>query len=1041
MKINSVVARAVRRAIVMSAVTAAGTTAPALAANEDSGPLETVVVTGSRIAQPNLTTTSPVTQVTDEDVKLQGVTRVEDLIAQLPQAFAMQNATVSNGATGTATVSLRNLQAKRTLVLVDGRRLPYGDSNDSAGDLNEIPTSMVERVEVLTGGASAVYGSDAVAGVVNFIMKKDFEGIEVSGQYGFYQHHNDYGGPGAVPLREVVASRGVSNPSQFQLPENNVNVGYSREGSLLVGVGTPDGRGNITAYATYRRNDPILQKDYDYSSCSVSDKTGSGVPTGSFLCGGSSTAYPGRYTDFATFDYSIDPATGDFRPWNSLRDQYNFGPLNYYQRPDTRYTVGAMGHFELGDHADVYTQLMYADNRTLAQIAPSGNFFVTGTISCSNPLLSASQVDGLCNVDLVPDIVDDPTTPENEVADFLAGLPAGFDGQGFINATLGAQTALTGARPVFNPDGSVSTVPYNGVSPAYIGRRNVEGGGRRYDFHSTSLRAVGGVRGGISESWNYDASVQFSRKTMDLYQTNDFSSRRLRNALDVVDVNGVPTCRSVVNGTDPSCVPYNIFAIGGVTAAALDYLQVPTLAQTIIDQNIVNATLTGDLGSYGMKLPAAAESIKVAIGAEYRRDKLQFAPDELIATGDPAGAGGAQPPVTGSVDVKELFMEGRIPLVQDHPGAQQLGIDVAYRYSDYGGGINTNTYKIGADWAPVQDVRFRASFQRAVRAANILELFTAQGFNLFDMAGDPCGPSPTASQAACLATGVPATQYGSDALTSPAGQYQLLQGGNADLVPEESDTLSFGIVFTPVFAPGLAASLDYYDIKIDKTITTFGPENTLNACYNNNDTEACSRIQRNQLGQLWVGTGHVEDLNINIGSLKTKGVDLQINYNGLSIGRMGKLNLSLQGTRTQELIAEPGPGVAPYDCVGYFSSSCANLTNGGPTPKWRHRARIGWNTPWSGIDLALSWRYIGSAKTFRNDPTIIDYEFPAFSYFDLSGSWTVSDKIDVRLGINNLLDKNPPVSANVGTTGNGNTYPQTYEALGRFIFTSATVRF
>ncbi|MEZ5498345.1 MAG: TonB-dependent receptor [Steroidobacteraceae bacterium] len=972
------VARAVRQALMLSAV-AAGVASPALAQDQDQDSLETVVVTGSRISQPNLTTTSPVTQVTDADVKLQGVTRVEDLINQLPQAFAAQNSTVSNGATGTATISLRNLGSRRTLVLVDGRRLPYGDANNSAGDLNEIPTSMVERVEVLTGGASAVYGSDAIAGVVNFIMKKNFEGVEFSGQYGFYSHSNGYGGPGAVPLRDVIAGRGVTNPSQFQLPEDNVNVGYSREGSMLVGVGTPDGRGNITAYATYRRNDPILQASYDYSSCSLGSATGA-----SFTCGGSSTAYPGRFTDFATFDFTLDPATGDtFQPWNGNRDQYNFGPLNYFQRPDTRYTVGAMGHYEINENADVYTQIMYADNRTIAQIAPSGNFFVTGTINCGNPLLSASQA-----------------------------------------ADIGC---------------SAANIAADDITSMYIGRRNVEGGGRRYDFHSTSLRAVGGVKGAMAEGWDYDISAQFSRKSMDLFQTNDFSSRRLRNALDVVDVGGVPTCRSVVNGTDPNCVPYNIFSIGGVTQAATDYLQVPTLAQTVIDQNIVNATVTGDLGNFGWKSPAAAESMKVAIGVEYRRDKLQFAPDELIATADPAGAGGPQLPVSGAVDVKEIFMEGRIPLVQDHPGAQQLGLDIAYRYSDYGGGISTNTWKIGGDWAPVQDVRFRASFQRAIRAANILELFTAQGFNLFDMNGDPCGaaaPNPNATLAKCVATGVPTAQFGSAALDSPAGQYNFLQGGNPSLDPEESDTLTFGVVFTPTFAPGLYASVDYYDIKIDKTISTFGAENTLNACYNNDDAAACSRIVRNALGQLWVGSGNVQDLNINIGSLKTKGFDLQLGYSGLEIGRAGKLNFSLQGTHAQELITEPGPGLAPYDCVGQFSSSC-----GTPTPKWRHRARIGWATPWDGIDLALTWRYIGSVELFNNTATRLDSSFSSFNYFDLTGSWAVNDKVDVRLGINNITDKDPPLSASVGTTGNGNTYPQSYEALGRFFFTNVSVKF
>ena len=243
--------------------------APAMAqtAPQDETQLDEVVVTGSRIPQTNLTTTSPVTQVTGEDIDVAGVTRVEDLISQLPQAFAAQNSSVSNGASGTATVSLRNLGSSRTLVLIDGRRMGYGSPNDDAADLNQIPEQLVERVEVLTGGASAVYGSDAVAGVVNFIMKKNFEGLQIDAQYGFYQHNNDYDGVGN--LRAEIARRGSTNPAQFRLPDDNVSDGESRSLNITLGVSAPDGKGNILAYAGYRNNNPILQGDRDYSGCSI----------------------------------------------------------------------------------------------------------------------------------------------------------------------------------------------------------------------------------------------------------------------------------------------------------------------------------------------------------------------------------------------------------------------------------------------------------------------------------------------------------------------------------------------------------------------------------------------------------------------------------------------------------------------------------------------------------------------------------------------------------------------------------------------------
>ncbi|MDW8260165.1 MAG: TonB-dependent receptor, partial [Gammaproteobacteria bacterium] len=360
------------------------------------------------------------------------------------------------------------------------------------------------------------------------------------------------------------------------------------------------------------------------------------------------------------------------------------------------------------------------------------------------------------------------------------------------------------------------------------------------------------------------------------------------------------------------------------------------------------------------------------------------------------------------------------------------------RFSDYGKSLTTDTYKIGADWAPVNDVRFRTSYQRAIRAANIIELFTAQGFSLFDMDEDPCGPARTATLAQCVATGVPAAQYGNPALDSPAGQYNVLQGGNPDLQPEESDTVTFGIVFTPSFWPGFFASVDYYDIQIDETISTFGPTNTIDACYVNNDARACGRIRRNPAnGSLWIGSGNVVDTNINIGSLQTKGIDIQLGYNNLQIGRAGKLNLTLQATSVDELITEPGPGLDPYECAGFFTLSC-----GTPTPEWRHRFRVAWITPWRDISLALTWRHIGSVKFFGNtNPNRLDAKLDAKDYFDLTGSWQINDKADLRIGINNVLDTEPPLSGTVGTTGNGNTYPQTYDALGRFIFGNLTWKF
>ncbi len=992
------VATAVRRALVMSAVAAAGVAAPAFAQDN----LGEIVVTGSRIRSANLESTTPVTQVTAADVVTQGVTRIEDLVNQLPQAFAAQNVTVSNGSTGTATLDLRGLGSPRTLVLIDGRRMPYGGVTpaSAAPDINQIPTQMIERVDVLTGGASAVYGSDAVAGVVNFIMKKDFEGVQVTSQYNFYWHENDFSGPGATKLRDTIAGLEATNPSQYALPDDTVTDGEGKELSLMVGVNSGDGRGNITAYATVFDSKQILQRDRDYSACSLNPN-----PVGSFTCGGSSTNAGGRFTDFAGgYDFTTDTANS-FRPYNPATDLYNFGPLNHYQRPERRYSLGAMGHYEFGERADVYTQLMFSDYESTAQIAPSGNFFSTTIIKCDNPFLPVANLDDI--------------------------------GCGPAEIAAGASV------------------------PMFIGRRNVEGGGRQQRFANNSFRAVAGVRGAINDGWGYDVSAQYSNVSVNTGTANYFVVSRLNRALDVADVDGTPTCRSVLDGTDPNCVPWNPFVPGGVTRDQLGYLQANGLQIGRISQEIYNAVINGDLGVYGLKLPLASDGIQVVFGTEWRRDALTNDVDALQQANDLAGAGGATIPISGGTKAEELFMEARVPIVQDQAFAESLSFDTAYRYSDYGDGIQTDTYKFGLEWAPVADVRLRASYQHAVRAANIVELFQGQTFNLFDAPGDPCGiaaPDAQASAEECIASGVPASFFDgvNDAaqragLDSPAAQYTWQQSGNLDLQPEESDTKSFGIVLQPRWVPGLAVTIDYFDIQIDDTISTFGPNNTWTACYGQNDQAACARINRDPAtGSLWIGAGFISDPNVNIASLQTSGYDINIGYTGIEIGRFGSLGFNLTGTYLDELITTPAPGIDVhpdpaitqdwYDCVGFYSTVC--LT---PKPEWRHRLRTSWQTPWD-LDLSVTWRYYSGVTglTGPNDPmpaNQLDRKLPAENYFDIAANWAVTEKASVSLGINNVLDDNPTISGAVGVTGNGNTYPQTYDALGRYVFVRASVDF
>ena len=967
----------------------AATPAIAQAQDQEATRVDEIVITGTRIAQANLVTTSPVTQVTGEDITNAGVSRVEDLVNQLPQVFAGQTSTVVNGSSGTATVDLRGLGPNRTVVLIDGRRMPYGSPAIAAADLNQIPSAMVERVEVYTGGASAVYGADAVAGVVNFIMRKNFEGVRVDAQYGFYQHNNDYDGVGNV--RAEIARRATTNPAEFQLPDNNVRDGETVQFSLVVGTDVNGGRGNITSYFTYRENNPVFQADRDYSACAVgAPNAGSGPNT--FSCGGSATSAGGYFTDFANYGFTLNPnnPAGEFIPYNPDIHAYNYAPINYYMRPEERYSFGVFANYELNRAAEVYTQLMFTDSSTLAQIAPSGSFFNNETINCGNPLLSAQQ-----------------------------------------SAAIGCTPADIAA------DNDVLF---------YVGRRNVEGGPRIQDYNLNSYRLVGGLRGDISDAWSYDLTAQYARVQYTDRYIGDFSTQRLGRALDVVDVGGTPTCRSVVDGTDPSCVPYNPFRPGGINQAQLDYLTLPLIATGYVTNQVLTAAMTGDLGAYGVQSPWASSGMQVAFGTEYRRDFLTVNTDAGYQSGDGAGQGGAFIGITGATTARDWFGEFILPIAEGLPFAESITLDAAYRHSSYNFAEDTDTYKVGLDWAPTSDVRFRASYARAVRAPNVFNLFNAQNVVLFGRGGgDPCGAAQTATLAQCTATGVPAANYGQSFVDSPAGQYNNLTGGNTALNAEEADTYTYGVVFTPTFLPGFNMSIDYFDIEVEGAIGTFGANNTIDACYgigafSSSDPVACARLNRAPGGQLWTNNGFVENLTINTGGIVTKGVDLVVNYNmnldDFGLAGMGGLAFNLTGTWLETLENTPFDGAPGLECVGFYENNC-----GFGSPEWRHRFTTSWSTPWD-VNLLLTWRYHGEVEHYGLTGAglnRIDRYFDAYNWFDIGATWQAFDNTRFRVGINNVFDKDPPLSYSGG--GNGNTYPGVYDSMGRYIFFGVTADF
>ncbi len=1056
---KTTIARGLRGGTALSALVLAGTlfAAPAFAQTAEApaaGPIEgqtaeqtatpqgDIVVTGSRIPQANITSTAPVTVVGAEDVRLQGTTRVEDLLNSLPAVFASQTSGLANGADGTATVDLRGLGSARTLTLVNGRRLLPGDpspTSGSAADINIIPASMLKRVEVLTGGASSTYGADAVAGVVNFIIDTDFEGVRLDAQYGVYQHTNR--NKLTPPLLDAQAGLGRAG---YGYPDSSVVDGASFDATFSIGTSFGgDDRGHAMAYFGYRKVNAVTQSRRDYSACTIQN-TPAGAPT----CGGSATSAEGNVLVFeggtSTF-YNFRPG-GGIAPGST---RFNFAPTNYFQRPDERYTAGVFANYEVDEAFKPYLEFMFMDDRTVAQIAPSGNFGNTLTVNCNNPLISPAQFAVICG------------NPENLINGFLGNFPL---------AAGAPYNPNPGAAPLtfFDP---ITGTPYN-RGYLQVLRRNVEGGPRQSDLQHTNYRGVIGAKGDLGDAWSYDGYYQFGRVKYSQVYSNEFSAARLTRALDVIDdprVAGVnPICRSALDGTDTNCVPYNIFGgLGAASPASVAYLSATGFQSGQTTEQVANISFTGQLGRYGLQTPWASEGIGINVGVEWRKTELELKTDNAFQTNDLTGQGGATLPISGNFRVFEFFGETQIPLVQDS-FVDLLSLNAGYRRSSYKTSANreydTDTYKVGVDFAPISDIRFRATYNRAVRAPNIQELFSTATVGL-NGSEDPCaaiGPI-TATNYGCLAQGL---VVGQGTAGNPAGQYNGLIGGNPDLQPETATTKTLGVVFQPSFVPRFALTVDYFDIKVEDAIRSFGQDSILADCTDNATATftpaSCALINRDAAGSLWLTPGgFVSDLPNNVGQLQTKGIEVGASYSMQFFG-LGRLSLNMNGTWLDSYRVDNGL-TAPYDCAGLYGPTCSvggTTESGAPLPEWRHKLRATLQMD-GGVGLSVQWRHLGPvrAETTTDQASLAgDFNFDpgtrlkAFNYIDLTTTFALGDAYSFRLGVNNLFDLEPPLvtsgsaargGSNLCPTGpcNGNTYPGTYDALGRYLFAGITLNF
>ncbi|QTH64773.1 TonB-dependent receptor [Psychrosphaera ytuae] len=955
---NNKLANSVRLAIAFGAAATALPATSAFAAEEEAKEIEKIEVTGSRIKRTDIETATPVTITSAEDIKLSGYTKVEDILNSLPQIQASQTSFISNGASGTANINLRGMGTNRTLVLINGRRMGPGGLNSQNADINQIPAALVKRAEVMTGGGSSVYGADAVAGVVNFVMNDDFEGFEITAGASGYQHNND---------NDYI--QGLMDKRGFEYPTGNSGIdGKQFNLDLTMGGEFANGKGHAVVYATYRDIEELRQEARDYSSCALN--------SAGTACGGSGNAIiPNFYVGVPGLDddgqptidwngfsnyYTLTPESG-FQA--SSGNVYNYAPVNHFMRPDKKYSLGAFIDYEINDHARPYMEISMMNDVTRAQIAESGTFFNEAyMIDYDSPLLSDAQ-------------------------------------RSFLTTELGLESGDEFAT--------------------YIGKRNVEGGPRSSNLEHSSFRIVVGSEGEINDTWSYDASYQFASVTSSSVYINDFFAPRITTALSA---NG-ESCADT-----SGCVPYEVFTYQGVTPEQANTLTGVGIRKGYAKETIFNAFVSGE---FDITVPTADMPVAAVFGVERRDQYFESISDEVFEKGLLLGQGGPTATLIGGYDVSEIFTEFSIPLVDGAAFAESLALEIGYRYSDYSTSGGESTYKAMVDWSVTDDIKFRAGYNRSVRAPNVEELFASQSLGLWGGV-DPCaGDTPALSAAQCANTGVTADQYGNIA-ASPASQYNALYGGNPDLNPEIADTVTLGVVAN--LTDDINVTVDYFNIELDQAISSIDPELTVEQCGVTGDAAFCDNVTRNSAGSLWVGQqGFVQATDINLGGIHFEGVDLSANYSTDFQG--GQLSANFIGTYMLTKEFDPGIAGTAYDCVDTINTQCF------AQPEWRHNVKVSFQSDsiWA---VTANWRYFGQVSYDGTSDTLLveDGGIDAQSYFDIKGAFEINEYTAVLVGVNNVFDKEPPMVGG-SLSSNANTVAGFYDTLGRYLHASVTFKF
>ncbi len=981
-----------------------------------------IVVTGSRIRRPNLESTVPITSISGDEFFQTGKTSIGDTLNELPalrSTFSQSNSTRFLGTAGLNLLDLRGLGTQRTLVLVNGRRHVAGDilSNAVSPDTNTFPTDLIERVDIVTGGNSAIYGSDAIAGVVNFVLKDHYQGVQIRGQGGISQE-GDAGSYYISALAGTNFAEGRGNVA--------INFEYARQNDFYA-----SGRKNL------RNNQGFVTVDSDPpGAVNGSD----GVFDTRFV----TDIRSGLYSNGGTFLSSL--SDGAYTP-------YLFTPSGDLVR-QTGTRVG-LGRFP-------------------SYIGGNGDNFRGGTQFGLSPKLERYSANLIAHYEISEAFV--PFIEAKYVrTDSLGNSSGPFF---FSGGTTGSpRERFRTDNPYLSPQAAGVIRDYYGLTPdqntSFTFLKNaVELTNREEKARRETYRAVGGVRGTFNDDWNYEVSANYGEFRENTRLLGNVNLQRFLLAIDAVDsglaaggaATGnivcrskvVPSARIALEGLTgaaaayaqgqlandvASCVPINLFGQGKITDAARNYLLQDSVARGKITQFVGSAFLSGDTSQW-FSLPGGP--VGFAVGAEYRRETASYDQDAATAAG--LTFYNSIPPFNPpAFEVKEAYAELRLPLIKDS-FINELTLSGAGRVADYKGSAGTvYSYNAGVDFAPVRDLRFRANYSRAVRAPNLVDLFTPLGQNYAPGFSDPCssdniGKGSSTRAANCGAAGVPTT-YNFEYQQSLA----FLSGGNNALKSEKSDSYTVGGVFQPRFVPGFSLSVDYYDITVNNVITAPSAQDIVDACFDaaSLNNQFCKLFSRAGAG----GGPRGEEPNqilenslnvipLNYAKLKVRGIDFEANYRR----KLGFGEFNFRAIYT--LALQNDSFLNPVD-----PNRADQILEELGDPK--HSFNINTSLKMGAFTIGHKLRYIGKmvpnqyedahskqGRAPQNADAFPIVYYPERWYNDVRLDIDATEKFNFYLGIDNVANEIPPY----GLTGVGGG-SAIYNNIGRFFYFGAVAKF